>query len=59
MSPIKYFFGKALQLVGLMTITYVVFMFFSKMKMEPLLYWSLLGIIEFYLGTFLLAKEEG
>ena len=58
MSPIKYFFGKALQVVGLLTITAVVFMFFSQMKMEPLLYWSLLGIIEFYLGTFMLGKEE-
>ncbi len=59
MSPIKYFFGKALQFVGLMTITAVVFMFFSQMKMEPLLYWSLLGIVEFYLGTFLLGNGEG
>jgi hypothetical protein len=58
MSPIKYFLGKALQFVGLMTITAVVFMFFSQMKMEPLLYWSLLGIIEFYLGTFLLGRED-
>jgi len=58
MSPIRYFLGKALQFVGLMTITAVVFMFFSQMKMEPLLYWSLLGIIEFYLGTFLLGRED-
>jgi hypothetical protein len=58
MSPVKYFFGKALQFVGLMTITAVVFMFFSQMKMEPLLYGSLLGIIEFYLGTFLLGRED-
>ena len=58
MNPVKYFFGKALQLVGLITITAVVFMFFSQMSMEPLLYWSLLGIFEFYLGTFLLGKQE-
>ena len=57
MSPIRYFFGRSLQFIGLMTITAVVFMFFSQMKMEPLLYWSLLGTIEFYLGTFLLGKE--
>ena len=57
MNPIKYFFGKALQLIGLLTITAVVFMFFSQMKMEPLLYWSLLGFVEFYLGTFMLDKE--
>ena len=47
-----FFLGKALQLLGLCTITYVVFLFFTDKGMEPLLYMSILGIVEFYLGTF-------
>ena len=57
MNPWRYFLGRALQLIGLMTLTSVVFMFFSRMRMEPLLYWTLLGIIEFYGGTYLLGNE--
>lgn len=59
MNPWKYFIGRALQLVGLTTLTAVVFMFFSRMSMEPLLYWTIAGIVEFYGGTFLLGGEEG
>ncbi len=58
MSPFRYFLGRALQLLGLATITYVVLMFFTQMRMEPLLYWSLLGIAEFYCGTLLLGKSS-
>ena len=58
MSPWRYFTGKALQLVGLITLTAVVFMFFTRMSMEPLLYWTILGIAEFYGGVLLLGKEE-
>jgi hypothetical protein len=53
-----FFLGKALQLLGLFTITYVVYLFFTDKGMEPLLYMSILGIVEFYLGTFLLSKAE-
>jgi len=58
MAQILFFLGKALQLLGLSTITYVVFLFFTDKGMEPLLYMSILGIVEFYLGTFLLDKIE-
>ena len=58
MGNIRYFLGRTLQLLGLATISLVVFMFFTQMKMEPLLMWSLLGAIEFYGGTWLLGKEE-
>ena len=56
MTQTLYFLGKALQLLGLCTITYVVFLFFTDKGMEPLLYMSILGIVEFYLGTFILDK---
>ena len=59
MNPWRYFLGRTLQLIGLLTISVVVFMFFTSMRMEPLLYWTLLGIIEFYGGTFLLRNKEG
>ena len=58
MTQTLYFLGKALQLLGLCTITYVVYLFFTDKGMEPLLYMSILGIVEFYLGTFLLEKAE-
>ena len=58
MGNIRYFLGRTLQLVGLATISLVVFMFFTQMSMEPLLIWSLLGASEFYGGTWLLGKEE-
>ena len=57
MGKIRYFLGRTLQLVGLATISLVVFMFFTQMTMEPLLMWSLLGAIEFYGGTWILGNE--
>ena len=54
MENIRYFFARTLQLIGLATISLVVLMFFTQMSMEPLLIWTLLGAIEFYLGTWLL-----
>lgn len=42
--------------MGLCTITYVVFLFFTDKGMEPLLYMSILGAVEFYLGTFILSR---
>jgi hypothetical protein len=51
--------GRTLQLIGLATISVVVFMFFTQMSMEPLLTWSLIGVSEFYGGTWLMGKEEG
>jgi hypothetical protein len=57
MGNILYFLGRTLQLIGLATISLVVFMFFTQMTMEPLLMWSLLGAFEFYGGTWLLGKE--
>ena len=54
MGPVKYFIGRTLQLLGLATITTVVFLFFTHMSMEPLLIWSLVGAMEFYGGTWLL-----
>lgn len=56
MSQVLYFLGKAFQLMGLCTITYVVFLFFTDKGMEPLLYMSILGAVEFYLGTFILSR---
>ena len=58
MNPFRYFLGRALQLAGLVTITYVVLMFFSQMGMEPLLVWSVVGIVEFYGGTLMLGKSN-
>ena len=58
MENIRYFLGRTLQLVGLATISLVVFMFFTQMSMEPLLIWTLLGATEFYVGTWLLGKES-
>ena len=57
MGNIRFFLGRTLQLVGLATISLVVFMFFTQMTMEPLLMWSLLGAFEFYGGTWLLGNE--
>lgn len=59
MSSVKYYLGRALQLIGLATISAVVFMFFTQMSMEPLLVWSLIGASEFYGGTWLLGNQEG
>ena len=49
MGSIRYFLGRTLQLIGLATISVVVFM----------LTWSLIGASEFYGGTWLMGKEEG
>ncbi len=59
MNSVRYFFGRALQLLGMATITLVVFQFFTTMGMETLLYWTILGIGEFYGGTLLLGKSDG
>ena len=56
MDSVKYYMGRALQLIGLATISTVVLMFFTQMSMEPLLIWSLVGASEFYAGTWLLGK---
>ena len=58
MNPFRYFLGRALQLIGLVTITYVVLMFFSQMGMEALLIWSVVCIVEFYSGTLILGKSS-
>jgi hypothetical protein len=57
MNRLAYYLGKALQLLGLATITSVVILFFGQSKMEPLLYLSILGAIEFYGGTWLLERK--
>ena len=59
MGSVKYYVGRALQLIGLATISAAVRMFFTQMSMDPLLIWSLIGAFEFYSGTWLLGKEEG
>jgi hypothetical protein len=59
MGPVRYFFGRTLQLLGLATITAVVFLFFTQMSMEPLLIWSVVGAVEFYGGTWLLTGSQG
>ena len=59
MGSLWYYLGKTLQLIGLATISAVVFMFFTQTSMEPLLIWSLVGVSEFYGGTWLLGKAEG
>ncbi len=58
MHPFIYFLGRALQLLGLATISTVILMFFTQINMEPLLYFSLLGAAEFYGGTLLLEKKS-
>ena len=58
MNPWRYFLGKTLQIIGLITITAVVLMFFSHIRMGPLLYLTILGIAEFYGGTFLLRNKK-
>jgi len=57
MNRLAYYLGRALQLLGLATITSVVILFFGQSKMEPLLYLSILGAIEFYGGTWLLERK--
>jgi len=58
MRQVVYFLGRALQLLGLATITLVVIFFFTSISMEPLLIWSLMGVTEFYAGTFLIRSGE-
>jgi len=57
MKRLAYYIGRALQLLGLATITSVVILFFGQSKMEPLLYLSILGAVEFYGGTWLLERK--
>ena len=57
MNRLAYYLGRSLQLLGLATITSVVLLFFGRWKMEPLLYLAILGIVEFYGGTWLLEKK--
>ncbi|MGY8765378.1 MAG: hypothetical protein ACKVI5_00815 [Nitrospinaceae bacterium] len=57
MKRLAYYIGRALQLLGLATITSVVILFFGQSKMEPLLYLSVLGAVEFYGGTWLLERK--
>jgi hypothetical protein len=57
MNRLAYYIGRALQLLGLATITSVVILFFGQSKMEPLLYLSVLGAVEFYGGTWLLERK--
>tara|TARA_B110001454_G_scaffold20070_1_gene18844 strand:- start:570 stop:743 length:174 start_codon:yes stop_codon:yes gene_type:complete len=57
MKRLAYYLGRALQLLGLATITSVVILFFGQSKMEPLLYLSVLGAVEFYGGTWLLERK--
>ena len=59
MSPVRFFFGRALQILGMATMTYVVFMFFTQMDMNSLLTWTIVGACEFYGGTLLLGKSNG
>ena len=56
MQPFKYFLGRTLQCIGLMTMTAVVVLFFTQMSMTILLYGTILGAAEFYGGTWLLER---
>jgi hypothetical protein len=56
MKQFFFFLGKALQIIGLGTITFVVFMFFTQQSMETLLYLSMGGAVNFYGGTLILDK---
>ena len=58
MNRLAYYLGRSLQLLGLATITSVVILFFGRWKMEPLLYLSILGVVEFYAGTWLLERKQ-
>ena len=58
MNPFRYFVGRAMQIVGLGALTYVVLMFFTQMKMEPLLWGSVAGATFFYGGTLILGKSQ-
>ena len=58
MNPFAYYLGRSLQMLGLATITLVVVLFFGQWKMEPLLYLSIAGAMEFYGGTWLLERKK-
>ena len=58
MNPFAYYMARSLQLLGLATITLVVLLFFGQWKMEPLLYLSISGAVEFYAGTWLLERKQ-
>lgn len=58
MNPFRYFLGRAMQIVGLGALTYVVLMFFTQMRMEPLLWGSVAGASFFYGGTMILGKNQ-
>jgi len=45
-----------MQIVGLVSLTYVVFMFFTSMGMEPLLIGTVVGASCFYVGTLILGR---
>ncbi|MEE2987473.1 MAG: hypothetical protein VX667_06775 [Nitrospinota bacterium] len=58
MHPFIYFLGRSLQLIGLAVISAVVLMFFTQTSMEPLLYLTIIGLIQFYGGTWLLNRSS-
>jgi hypothetical protein len=58
MNPFRYFVGRAMQIIGLGALTYVVLMFFTQMGMEPLLWGSVVGASFFYGGTMILGKSQ-
>jgi hypothetical protein len=58
MNPFRYFLGRAMQIIGLGALTYVVLMFFTQMGMEPLLWGSVTGATFFYGGTMILGKSQ-
>ncbi|MDP6711448.1 MAG: hypothetical protein QGG38_01995 [Nitrospinaceae bacterium] len=58
MNPFAYYLGRSLQLLGLATITLVVLLFFGQWKMEPLLYLTIAGAVEFYGGAWLLNRKQ-
>ncbi len=58
MNPFRYFLGRAMQIVGLVTLTYVVIMFFTQAGMEPLLLGTVVGASVFYGGTLILGKSQ-
>ncbi len=58
MNPFRYFLGRAMQIVGLVALTYVVVMFFTQLGMEPLLWGTVAGASFFYGGTLILGKSQ-
>ncbi len=58
MNPFRYFLGRAMQIVGLGALTYVVLMFFTQTGMEPLLWGTVAGASFFYGGTLILGTSQ-